>query len=527
MSAAAAGGRRLSRPRLAPVPAFYYQSPSAVVDGDVRFGEGCVVLPHARIIVPHGVRLHIGPFNLFDDFSALLVETTSHGGDGGGGARDTGRPPAGASNENCDGAAAPPLVLCLGSFNHLHSYATVRVVVPARETAALAATGGAASSSPSPGPAPCSRPRVVMGNGNAVHSFASAHLMMTSSPATPLGDFNVVTTHTSVALPLPTHAEEHPDVNVNARAASSPQPVLPGTADASARTAPSQPTSSTDVNPTAPRPSEVQASLLPGQQVQQEAAATLLLRAAGTPWQVRAASSAPAPSVETQPPGRTSVEERLFQDDDVVATAVREVGLAAAPHEAPGAASSASPVQPSVDFETSRRRADAAICTAALCHIVYLSRPARSRDGARSMMSASPAVAPGSVCAVPRYGTRSVAELPIVIRRIADEAKEAARGTSAAAGELPSALSPTSPPPPSASSAAGAAHVGGTPARLALDAVPAALALAQYISDVHPDLRQHAEARLATEVERLCRFYVHRFIDDDAGLRVVDAQTTL
>ncbi|CAG9567142.1 conserved hypothetical protein [Leishmania major strain Friedlin] len=170
-------------------PAYYYQSLSAVVDGDVRFGVGCVVLPHARIHVPRGYRLHVDPFCLFEDFAELICD----------GAADA------ADQRHVDEAPASPtataaVALHIGSHNHFHSYARVRCAVATATLASLSSSAAA--------PPPTWR---LMGSGNIFHAFASVQMMLSqplSSPRGPpaprlrhfFGDYNVVTTYSSVSL---------------------------------------------------------------------------------------------------------------------------------------------------------------------------------------------------------------------------------------------------------------------------------------------------------------------------------------
>ncbi|GET85430.1 hypothetical protein, conserved [Leishmania tarentolae] len=173
--------RRRSRSR---EPAYYYQSPSAVVDGDVQFGEGCVVLPHARIFVPLGYRLHVGAFCLFEDFAELICGGTAEAA----GHRHVGDTPSSP-------AAKAAGTLHIGRHNHLHSYARVRCAV---------ATAVVRSSSSPPS-------WQLMGSGNVLHPFASVQMTLSQPlsslpgpPAPPpqhiFGDYNVVTTYSSVSL---------------------------------------------------------------------------------------------------------------------------------------------------------------------------------------------------------------------------------------------------------------------------------------------------------------------------------------
>ncbi|CBZ23060.1 conserved hypothetical protein [Leishmania mexicana MHOM/GT/2001/U1103] len=166
-------------------PIYYYQSLSAVVDGDVRFGEGCVVLPHARIRVPRGYRLHVEPFCLFEDFAELICDGAAAAAD----PRHVGEAPPSPSTRAA-------VALHLGSHNHFHSYARVRCAVA---TATLAAT---ATRTPT---------WRLMGRGNVFHAFASVEMTLshpvsslrdppTPQPRHPFGDYNVVTPYSSVSL---------------------------------------------------------------------------------------------------------------------------------------------------------------------------------------------------------------------------------------------------------------------------------------------------------------------------------------
>ncbi|CAJ1985663.1 hypothetical protein - conserved [Leishmania donovani] len=175
-------------------PTYYYQSLSAVVDGDVRFGEGCVVLPHARIRVPRGYRLHVEPFCLFEDFAELICDGAADAAD----QRHVGEAPPSPS-------ARAAVALHIGSHNHFHSYARVHCAVAAATLASLSSASAAAAA------AAASTTWLLMGSGNVFHAFASVQMTL-SQPLSSLrgtpaprsrhffGDYNVVTTYSSVCL---------------------------------------------------------------------------------------------------------------------------------------------------------------------------------------------------------------------------------------------------------------------------------------------------------------------------------------
>ncbi|TPP54507.1 hypothetical protein CGC21_17745 [Leishmania donovani] len=146
-------------------PTYYYQSLSAVVDGDVRFGEGCVVLPHARIRVPRGYRLHVEPFCLFEDFAELICDGAADAAD----QRHVGEAPPSPS-------ARAAVALHIGSHNHFHSYARVHCAMTLSQP--LSSLRGT--------PAP--RSRHFFGDYNVVTTYSSVCLQQGASAAAPLAD---------------------------------------------------------------------------------------------------------------------------------------------------------------------------------------------------------------------------------------------------------------------------------------------------------------------------------------------------
>ncbi|KAG5512572.1 hypothetical protein GH5_08541 [Leishmania sp. Ghana 2012 LV757] len=435
-------------------PSCYYQSLSAVVDGDVQFGEGCVVLSHARIHVSPGYRLLVGPFCLFEDFSELICDSAAAVA----GHRRVGEGQA-SSAALADADSASPswkaaVTLRIGSHNHLHSYARVRCTV----------------ATPTQSPCSPSSPTwQLMGRGNVLHAFADvlmtlpqASLRLARPPAAQaqsfFGNYNVVTTHSRVSLPQAAAAA--PSANAGEQGARRPRPDE------------HRGTQLLD----APQRSVISNELPP---------------------------SAAALSVETLPKP-VPVEERLFHDEDDVDV----LGGAHAQTQAPTAYSAPHPrAGDCIHSEAASLSASAGPsieASSGFQHLVFFSSETHT-----GVAEASAALA-ASAFSVPRFGARSVAELPVVINRIADEAKA---GPETAAETVGTASVVAAPPPfasaspPSGSSAA---------------ASPTAAMLERCVSDVHPHLRLHEEKRIIREVERVCRYYIAHFLDD-RGLKLAEA----
>lgn len=420
-------------------PAYFYKSATAVIDGDVRFSEGCVVLPHARIVVPPGYRLLVGPFTLLAEFAELRL-TVTHGG-----------PTTVPSSRK---AAADPFPVYVGSHNHIQSYASLRF-----ELSHAAASHLSSSAAVKP-----LRRIELMGTGNVFQSFASLHACLTlpeeegvqlpSHAAWQLGDFNVCGVHAHVYLSLPEAAcvttpafarqqppreEEVVEEGVCAGGVASPAPTMP-----------------------------------PLENVQRG----------------HHLDATRPPSVDPSMPGRVSVEERLFQknssDDDS--------GDACNTTTAAGKLLDDSPLPTS----SGTAAAASAAAIPRLDNQVFICSSATLGSSTIASSAAREAEAFG----VPRYGTRSVAELPTIIKRILEDEKQRRE-----AGEAhPSGADAASEPPsPIAAAAAALTSLKG------------------YVESVHPDLRAHTEERTRTEAELLCRFYIHQYIED-RDLYPVDSQ---
>ncbi|CAJ1015545.1 hypothetical protein, conserved [Leishmania lindenbergi] len=442
-------------------PTYYYQSPSAVVDGDVRFGKGCVVLPHARICVSRGYRLHVGPFCLFEDFAELVCD--------GAATTTTDQPRAGdapaPSAASDHGHAASPLAkavvtLHIGSHNHLHSYARVHCTV--------------AAATPSPPPLAWQ----LIGRGNVFHAFAAAVLMALphpsssrSAPSAPqlqrfLGDYNVVTTHSAVPLP---------QGGTSTRDASAAAPLAePDERGGRLKRL--------DEHKDAERP------LAPADPTEGTAAAAMLQRSV--------ASSALSPSIVALPveplPGGASADNPLFRSEEDDA----KLSGAHVRTQLPPAASLSTPLSPAVSSNAA---------SSAFQHVIFFSSELRTDGAAGSSSTAT------SAFGVPRFGARSAAELPVVVQRIAEEANAGPSTTAevartAALSVKPQPISSDSPSPGS---------IGAAP--------PTAAMLEPYISDVHSDLRSHEEACIVSEVELKCRHYIHQLLDGH-GLQPVAAR---
>lgn len=480
-------------------PTYFYQSASASIEGKVRFSEGCVVLPHARICVPPGFLLEVGPFNLFADFSELHI-SASH--------------PDGIA-PTVQTTPATVATLRISSHNHFQSYACVCFDVQLPTTAA--APEGVSKDSVIPSPA---MPRRIelLGSGNVFQSFASVRVRMCGQHVTQkdvtseecrftshpwqLGNFNVFATHAHVAL---ASTDEHGGVrdrDETQREGSgregrtalffSPAPVMPAL------------------------------DSIEGLQ-----------------------------TAEPSMPGRTFVEERLFQDhssdddEEMTKTGSKET---AKPSPSPFPAATATTVAaracddtscstvvgnarmappPSRIITKSQQTANeeaasspvdaasenAAVAAARVSNVIYFSHNDNAGSDLHAGVTDSWAERHNSTIALPRYGIRSVSELPTIIKRIIDEEKQKRAHDELqqqpVSSSLPSAASAVSLEPSSLLGAAAAA---------------AALSnLADYVDSVHPDLRAHTENGILVAVERVCHFYIRQYIEE-ADLYPVDSQ---
>ncbi|KPA73779.1 hypothetical protein ABB37_09667 [Leptomonas pyrrhocoris] len=459
-------------------PSYFYRSSSASIEGSVRFGEGCVVLPHARISVPPGFVLDVGPFTLFADFAELHI-TTSEG--------VAAQPPPHSP------AAATKICIC--SHNHFQSYASVRFHLEAADESGVE-DQEACHSSPARATA-----IELLGTGNVFQPFTSVHARVgtrqpsCSSSSSPLhhrdsshrdarasqsnepalhpwqlGSFNVFTTHSRLRLPLPPAAVCH------GAPATREEVGMPCCVQAEERRGSHSP-------PVPAMPP------LDGADVHRLEIG-----------EVEANSQAAAPAM--------SVEGRLFEEHSrnegrdaegdgravLSPTPLSSSLVAAGVASSPVVAASASA---SISTTT-------AAAPARMESMVYL-----SDDDATAVRTG----AKGSHCtiALPRYGVRSVAELPTIIKRIIDH------------DETPKAeRAAHSPSPPPSSSPLRISPAPSSP--VAAAAMAAALAnLEGYVDSVHPDLRAYAEQRVLAEAEQLCRFYIRQYVEE-TDLHPVAAQ---
>ncbi|KAK7194813.1 hypothetical protein NESM_000401700 [Novymonas esmeraldas] len=426
-------------------PKFFYQSPSAIIDGDVRFSEGCVVLPGARVRVPRGYRLCVGPCCIFDDLSELLLDCP--------GAASLPLPP----QQHQQQQQPPPVTILMGSHNWVHSYARVHVQLPPPPPPPLSALAVEHQQQQQQQQKNAAVWR-LMDDVNVVGPFATVHASLLAREGRPLGSFNFIAPHTSFAVHLACgapHAEEA--VAPSLRPATSPPPVAPP---------PLQHTTTTTTTT--------------------------------TPLQS----------------GRVSVEERLFKDEDGDDDEDDDAATHARPrrHRRPTASppllSQPRCAQQRGDEERDEEEeeeGDGRVEEDGACeHMVVLSRPRDNDDGGGG--------GGGDVGAAPlilsRFGVRSTTELPVAVMRIVDETR-AVDNSGGGDDNLRRAVSPS----------AGANVIPNT---TTATAAAASALLARCVRDVHPELRTHEEARLRREAERVCRLYIHRYIDD-CGLRQVDS----
>jgi hypothetical protein len=503
--------------RVRPEPTYFYKSALARVDGDVRFGEGCVVLPYARISVSPGARLEIGPFTLIADFAELHVTTTasatmltpSPAGAGVSAAATA----SGGGDERCRTAPSPSAAttLRISSHNHLHSYARVHF-----DLSSGSSDNSHGRSHASPFPA-CVE---LLGSGNVFYSFATVHVQMrvraspafttindpnadeqqtsprAACPSRPwqVGDFNVFTTHCDVHLAAPDESQRPPPlVTAAAREEEKRHGLL-------LSPAPTLPTLGPECAAAAAAAADTQRGAVGGNDAVAE------------------------PSM----PGRVSVEERLFQDPTSDEDTAEVLPSPQQPF--PATASSSSSAPPSrtatascvvaappngspVSPAAAALPSVAAPPQARVENTVYLSVDAAGvrRDGDDNGVV--------TAAALPRYGTRSVSELPTVIKRIIAEEKERRQQEE---GRLPLQQQQQQPRPPTqAASPPTASPEPGSPVT---EAAAAALAdLGRYVDTVHPNLRAHTEENILAVVERLCRFHIHQYIADE-DLYPVDTQ---
>lgn len=144
----------------APLLANHYVSPRALVKGDVSFGEGCVVLPYARIEIHGNGSLRFDRYCLIEEYAQILFtctprpDPTHSAASASGGPADPAKPLTTSSRLVC----TPP-VYEVGAFNHFHARCVVRDV------------GGG------------------IGEGNVFHSFAE--LDGSGQPQCSVGDYSI------------------------------------------------------------------------------------------------------------------------------------------------------------------------------------------------------------------------------------------------------------------------------------------------------------------------------------------------
>ncbi|KPI84466.1 hypothetical protein ABL78_6472 [Leptomonas seymouri] len=490
-------------------PTYFYKSASASVEGKVRFSEGCVVLPHARICVPPNFVLEVGPFTLFSDFSELHITAS----------------PSSASGATDAAAPAPHAAVTtvrIRSHNHFQSYASLRFDLHAAVSALPQGQPPAALNSKVNEPALALPSEIeLLGMGNVFHPFASVHVRMIacapcalrrireggdaqSSEASrqpwQLGDWNVFSAHTRVLLP-PRAFDAAPAGRAPSglQAESSRGPLLsPDPITAPWEVATVQHIHNDD------------RSISRGDGEHEEGTAEAYRRAT-TPTM----------------PGRVSVEERLFDhhssDEDRAAIDTEAANLSPSPAPsssvaraaaAAAAAASAPTAAPSRATTTSRvvdeGSASRSPPDGARSHAL---RPTPTRtdnmiymlhDAAEALSAEMSAAADSSnVVALPRYGVRSVSELPTIVKRIVEE--EMQRKEHTEHQQLPSTSPATPEPSPATATAATLAN------------------LKSYVSSVHPELRAYTEEHARTQVEQLCRCFIGQYMEE-AELQPVDAQ---